>query len=444
MACKSTLPFPVQRRRRLDSSGQSPTMAFERNFRRGCFSAAVAEASDRPELLERVRSTRRSALNPPASCLTFSQDAIVKATSSLLVQVMQGRRTDLPREALLCGTSVEDCLAALARWGCSYAPLYIGTLNSCEAATRAMMLLVRGVDRSAAAWAVRDAHRECPFIAMWHCNIEFLGFNSVPALVEVARTATQPLTSSRDDQQASAALRAALAEADPADAPTLRWWSAYVHLHAEEWSTAREILEDVLSDCTNGTWPPHYLPEAQYLAAMAEFGQGIRPACAQLLRGYFELAHALDRNRADALLLQLWAEERALPHPPSLRLLCRRVLAKGTGGGEGLPAQLELSSWDEAERVAYSEVPHLRSLLAKAWSDTEFATHSWVGIQAAKALRVDDGVSPLAYVVEAIERMWVGMPWRPPHVGPLLERMEASGRRGITVRFRRPEPRGRH
>jgi len=379
-------------------------MAVEQNFRRGCFSAAVAEANDRPELLERIRSTRRSALNPPASCLTFSEVAMGKITSSLLDQVMKGRRTDITREEMISCffAPVEDCVATLARWGFSYAPLCIETLNRFEVATHAMMaVLLRSGDRSATARAVRDAHRECPFIAMWHFNMEPLGFiPDLPALVQAARTATQPLTSSGG---AAAALRAALARADPADAPTLRWWSAYVHLDEEESSTAREVLEDVLSDCTNGTWPPHYLPEAQYLAAMAEFGQRSRPACAQLLRGYFELAHALNRNRADALLLQLWAEGHALPHPPSLRLLCRRVLAKGTDGEEGLPAQLELSSWDEAERVAYSEVPRLRSVLANAWSETEFATHSWVGIQAAKALRVDDGVSPLASMVQKIE-----------------------------------------
>jgi len=423
-------------------------MAFQSNFRHGCFSAVVAEAINRPELLERIRSTRRSALNPPASCLTFSEDAMGKITSSLLDQVMKWRRTDITREEMISCffAPVEDCVATLARWGCSYAPLCIETLNRYEVATRAMMgVLLRSGDRSATARAVRDAHRECPFIAMWHFNMEPLGFiPDLPALVQVARTATQPVTSSGQDQRAVATLRAVLAGADPADAPTLRWWSAYVHLDAEEWSTGREILEDVLCDSTNGTWPPHYLPEAQYLAAMAEFGQVSRPACSQLLRGCFELAHALDRNRADALLLQLWAEGCALPHPPSLRLLCRRVLDTGAGGEEGLPAQMERSSWDETEHVAYSEVPRLRGVLAKAWSETEFATHSWVGIQTAKALRVDDGVSPFACMVQAIERMWVGIPWRPPHVGPLLERMEASGGRGITVRFRRPEPERRH
>ncbi|KAJ1638607.1 hypothetical protein T492DRAFT_833529 [Pavlovales sp. CCMP2436] len=315
-------------------------MDAERSFRRGCLAAEsallaahplAAEGREGSTLLERIRSMRHNALNPPSSCLTFSEEAVDKTTATLLARVMSGRRTDISQAVkaelvtmLLSSDSLEDRAAALARQGYSYAPLHVETLNRFEAATRKMMQpLLMENDRSAAARAVRDAYRS------------------------------------------STTLRDALATADPADAPTLRWWSAYMHIEAGEWSTAREILEVVLEDYTSDTWPPHYLPETQYLAAMAH-----------------------GRVRAG--------------EPDHLRA----NPARGAFGGQGLPAQLELFSWDEVEQIVYCEIPRLRTVLANAWEESAFAAHTWVSIQVGKTLRVDDGVSPYVHIVQAVEQSW--------------------------------------
>jgi len=82
----------------------------------------------------------------------------------------------------------------------------------------------------------------------------------------------------------------------------------------------------------DGTWPAYYLAEALYLAAVVEFGLENEETCEQFVTSYFDLASVANgSNRADAILLRLWACLERPPNPllsikssPNFESLCKR------------------------------------------------------------------------------------------------------------------------
>ena len=428
-------------------------------FNAGCFAAAETAFREMnlskdcfdTKFLEKIRSTREAAMTPPAHCLVMNSKALGLTIAHLTCEAKKRQSRGLvcaDLEELVGLLFADDKIVQgyIAQLG--YPALYIEAVN-CLTTTKEVMMqkMIERNNRESAWRAIQDGHRRCPFIAIWHGVIELNDCTcTIPPLLVFARIATQPHISKKSDSDAAHQLLSALDVSSEADAPTLRWWTAYMQMDAEEWDGARDTLETVLFDCTNGIWPPHYIPEALYHSALAEFALDHAPRCAGLLRAYFDLADALDRNRADATLLRLWAERHFPPRPPTLQLVCRRALA-GVGPDQQLEGIEPALPWNDTERTLHCELPRLRTALAKVWGETAFAHHTWARARVSEALGIREA-PPYRPLAEALRRSWDGVPqaiqsMRPPHLEALIGKLEASGGRDVTIRYHRsPGPRG--
>ena len=89
-----------------------------------------------------------------------------------------------------------------------------------------------------------------------------------------------------------------------------------------------------------------------------------------MLSRYFNVAHALDRNRSDATLLQFWACQPADHIVPRLTSLCRSVMAQNSDLAAEL-AEMKNSGTFAAEEKIYEEVAAeiklLDAELLKCW-----------------------------------------------------------------------------
>lgn len=419
-------------------------------FRKGCFAAAeialkingLAGKAVARTLYEKIKLTKKAALSPPETSRYFNDCAATRMIAKLTCDVMNGTRTDICKDEaikMLCSFDEATEKEFLDNEG--YSPLYIETMNFLETMKKDMMTpFLLHNDREGSWRIIGNGLRKCPFTVLWHGRIEI---NDVtlrpPALVYHARTVSQERISKEQDSTAARDLHAALSSAHPADLPTLRWWAAYMHIDAEEWEPAKELLHQVLFDCTTGTWPPHYLPEAMYHLGLAEFALGNVEPCRDIIHGYFDIAHAMDRNRADATLIRLWAEQRSPPRPPTLQMLCRKVL-EGAGGIEHLDDMLT-HHHDESERIIYMELPLLRNALSRVWDEDTFADYTWARMKASEAMSLQE-TSPYLPLADTIKMQWDKRPelssLRPEYLDDFVERLVISGGRTPSVRYRKP------
>lgn len=325
----------------------------------------------------------------------------------------------------------------LQRHDRTYTALYVESANGYSSIKYNMTRPVFQRNDRATGWlAVQDGLRRCPFVTLWHGKLELNDATVYPPhLVRVARLTFDPRSEEDDRINAEAILRE-MNDAAEEDIPTIRWWAAFLQIDAKRWLCAQEVIKAVILDCVHGVWPAYYLPEALFLASMAEFGLDNREACDRYLASYFDLASPMDRNRADATLLRLWARDKKPPRPPTLQRLCTQQLLKMRAGGEntvGYDDKDLLDYWNETESVLYEGLPKLRKSLSSAWDEHTFAECTWLRKEVSRQIGFDE-VDPFLPFYEHIESSWNRVGWRPSHVDRILQRLKTSYGRTITIR----------
>jgi len=211
------------------------------------------------------------------------------------------------------------------------------------------------------------------------------------------------------------------AKDDEQDLPTLRWWLVYAQMECEFWKAARASLDSVLLDCTSGHFDAHYLLEALYMGAVIEFALSRPSKCGDFLANYFDLGadDVLDRNLADAKLLQLWTK------------------------------YVHLVGSDHVDHKVLSQyvedLAGIRDILQTAWDSNTYSRHSWIATKVYEALRLKIE-SPYQKVAELLSVMWENaephlLSSKPRHVDKVIHRMPTSGMlHGIVVRKRMTDP----
>jgi len=270
---------------------------------------------------------------------------------------------------------------------------------------------------------------------------------SRPFLVQLARSIQEPHHDRRMGERSWLMLLTnEEGEASDDDLPTVRWWLAYALLDRKEWLEAKVAIDAVLVDCEAGRWDLIYLAEANYLASLCAFGRQHKAACKTSLQKYFEVAHSFDRNRADAILLQFWAEE-VPSEVPSLRSMCRRIIAQHADLAEQLVqyeegAQVLLDDGGRYYDTMASEIELLDEQLKAVWDTDTFSRHTWLRSTVKRALGVD-GEDPVMAEYKRIKELFPKE--LPPYQeaeerrerrADMLDRIETSGCFGVTVRFK--------
>ncbi|KAL7554604.1 hypothetical protein ACHAWF_018099 [Thalassiosira exigua] len=409
-------------------------------------------------LYKLIQDVREAAIHTPESAMKLSEGALTTETSKMTVSKMQrqsrgqesgsDKLLDENLESFLFG---EDGVVAQSFISThrSRTPLYVESANHLTSIKRDMMQpLFFGNDRQSGWKAIRDGLRRCPFVTLWHGKIELNDITCrPPKLVCMARLLFHPISKTDDINRAETMLIALNSAVDDtahddfgeADKPTMRWWAAFLLVDAEKWVEAEDMIHAVLRDCTtNGVWPGYYLPEALFLASVVQFGLGIKDVCGDYLAAYFDVAQANDRNRADAMLLRLWANDEFPPTPPTLQFLCFKSLKDKSKGCQKGEQECIPSGWNGPERIIYDEIPRLRELLSDLWDEHTFAPYTWLRVQVSKNLGIDEE-NPFLAIREHVEKQWEplvnrGME-RPKHANDVIEQLGYSCGRTITTRY---------
>jgi len=387
-------------------------------------------------LLDEIRKLRDAARN---TTIELSDDAAEWEVSKLCASSLQkngGMDMDLVGVLLEDGDEQRKALKSHL-----HTALYVETANAREHIKQNMTRpLLLNNDRATGWAAIRDGLRKHPFVTLWCGEIELNDITVVkPKLVHIARITFNPTSEGEDRKRAEGMLRYLNDTQDDADLPTIRWWAAFLLIDAKFWTHAQQVIREVLSDCTaRGIWPAYYLPEALYLAAMVEFGLDDQDECGQYLESYFDLADPLDRNRADATLLNIWAQNQRPPRPPTLQALCSQQLAKEVKAKDkSLEEHDQVDHFNPTERVLYDELPKLRDTLSDIWDDHTFAYYTWLRMEVSSRLGIDEE-NPFIPLIERIEQSWKGLMdsgrRRPVHVDETIQRLKNSCGRTITVR----------
>lgn len=316
-----------------------------------------------------------------------------------------------------------------------YAPIYIAMANESARVEQETMASLRNHNDRQTAWeCIAEGYRRCPFLIL---NEPFELKDCMiprPLLVRIAKKVQKRCTYSYST----------IAELTDEtftehDTLVLRWWLAYLQVDAQNWQSAEITLELVVEDCDQGRWPTYFLPEALYMLAVVHFYTNKCELCAGILGRYFTAAHTLDRNRADATLLSLWAEQ--LFVVPSLSLLSKLVIEDvGSNEEKELVARMK----DNVSVPMDQQLTDLRSIddkLSAAWDEDTFTDHSKVRVSVAAILRVETYEHKSYEAISAsILKQWTKHPQSQEKVkAEKVAENIRSGGRYVTVRFHERE-----